>query len=170
MTLNRWWGSSPGAFRNEENRFIAITSRFTLTFCNIIKELFFYFNHFSLIIFYHSVWLGFELFGLRVRVYSIWYSLRSRAKDMTMMIVIINPKQEMGLECGWRHALKRWAENLRILKNTGVEGWHWTKQAESWVLCHWVAVETGPLKMYLFLFISTNRCAARLWDHIVWSA
>ena len=30
----------------------------------------FYFNHFSLIIFYHSVWLGFELFGLRVQVCS----------------------------------------------------------------------------------------------------
>ena len=26
--------------------------------------IFFYINHFSLIIFYHSVWLGFELFGL----------------------------------------------------------------------------------------------------------
>ena len=32
--------------------------------------IFFYFNHFSLIIFYHSVWLGFELFWLRVQVYS----------------------------------------------------------------------------------------------------
>ena len=29
-----------------------------------------YFNHFSLIIFYHSVWLGFELFGLRVHMCS----------------------------------------------------------------------------------------------------
>ena len=31
--------------------------------CYIITEWFFYINHFSLIIFYHSVWLGFELFG-----------------------------------------------------------------------------------------------------------
>ena len=37
--------------------------------CYIIKECFlFYFNHTSLIIFYHSVWLGFEIFGLRVQV------------------------------------------------------------------------------------------------------
>ena len=36
----------------------------------IIKECFFYFNHFSLIISYPSVWLGFELFGLRVQVCS----------------------------------------------------------------------------------------------------
>ena len=32
--------------------------------------IFFYFNHFSLIIFYHSVWLAFELFGLWVQVCS----------------------------------------------------------------------------------------------------
>ena len=38
--------------------------------CYILKECFFYFNHFSLIIFYHSVWLGFELFGLRVQLCS----------------------------------------------------------------------------------------------------
>ena len=31
----------------------------------------FYINHFSLIIFYHSVCLGFELFGLRGQVYSL---------------------------------------------------------------------------------------------------
>ena len=31
--------------------------------CYIITELFFYINHFLLIIFYHSVWLGFELSG-----------------------------------------------------------------------------------------------------------
>ena len=30
----------------------------------------FYFNHFSLIILYHSVWLGFGLFWLRIQVYS----------------------------------------------------------------------------------------------------
>ena len=39
--------------------------------CYIITEwFFFYFNNFSLIIFYHSVWLGFEQFGLRVQVCS----------------------------------------------------------------------------------------------------
>ena len=32
--------------------------------------MFFYFNHFSLIVFYRSVWLGFELFELRVPVCS----------------------------------------------------------------------------------------------------
>ena len=26
----------------------------------------------------------------------------------------------MGLECEWRHARKRWAENLEILKKTSV--------------------------------------------------
>ena len=33
-----------------------------LLFCYIITEWFFYINHFSLIIFYQSVWLSFELF------------------------------------------------------------------------------------------------------------
>ena len=36
--------------------------------CYIIKKCFFYFNHLSLIIFYHLVWLDLELFGLRVQV------------------------------------------------------------------------------------------------------
>ena len=40
-------------------------------------------NHFSLIIFYHSVWLGFELFGLRVQVYSqlVQFTLASKGYD-----------------------------------------------------------------------------------------
>ena len=60
-----------------------------------VKEWFFFF---ILIIFhllyYHSVW--FELFGLRVQVHSIRYSLRSRAKDMTITIVIIKPQTGNG--------------------------------------------------------------------------
>ena len=32
--------------------------------------IFFYIDHFSLTIFHNSVWLGFELFGLRVQTYS----------------------------------------------------------------------------------------------------
>ena len=32
--------------------------------------IFFYIKHLPLIIFYHSVWLGFKLFGLRVQMYS----------------------------------------------------------------------------------------------------
>ena len=46
----------------------------------------FYIHHFSLIIFNHSVWLGFELFGLRVQVHSQLVQLRSRSKDMTITI------------------------------------------------------------------------------------
>ena len=51
--------------------------------CYIIKEWFFYFNHFSLIIFYHSVWLGFELFGLRVQVCSqlVQFTLACKGYD-----------------------------------------------------------------------------------------
>ena len=51
--------------------------------CYIIKEWLFYFNHFSLIIFYHSVWLGFELFGLRVQVCSqlVQFTLTCKGYD-----------------------------------------------------------------------------------------
>ena len=43
----------------------------------------FYFNHFSLIIFYQSVWLGFELFGLRVQVCSqlVQFTLAGKGYD-----------------------------------------------------------------------------------------
>ena len=37
---------------------------------------------------------------------------------MTITIVIINPSWEMGLVCEWRHARKRWAENLVIFWKT----------------------------------------------------
>ena len=72
------------------------------------KGFFFYINHLSLIIFYHSVWLGFELFGLRVHVHSYLVVLRACTTDMTITLVIINPRQEMWLECDWHHARKRW--------------------------------------------------------------
>ena len=64
----------------------------------------------------------------------------------------------MRLECGWRHAQKRWAENLedfekkiqlssdydveklksdhdveKLKSDHGVEGWHWAMEADSWV-------------------------------------
>ena len=43
----------------------------------------FYFNHFSLIIFYRSVWLGFEQFGFRVQVCSqfVQFTLTRKGYD-----------------------------------------------------------------------------------------
>ena len=91
--------------------------------------------------------MGFELFRLRAQVQSITYSLHSRAKDMTITIVIINSRQEIRLECGWHHAQKWWAENLEDFKNHS--SWkltldHVGKNLGSlppwqrrWVLCHW---------------------------------
>ena len=110
--------------------------------CYIIKEWFFYFNHFSLIIFYHSVWLGFELFGLRDQVHSTGYSLHLRAKDMTIMIVIINNQTgnvagvwmtscpgEMGWEFGrfWKNhsswsptmVLRSWSPTMELKVDIG---------------------------------------------------
>ena len=61
--------------------------------------IFFYINHFSLIIFYHSVWLGFELFELRVQVHSQLVQFTLAHKGASITVVIINPRQEMGMEC-----------------------------------------------------------------------
>ena len=69
--------------------------------------------------------------------------LRSCAKDMTVTIVIINPRQEIVLECGWRHTQKWWAENLMILKKH--RSWGWTIEWRSWVS----AIEAGSWKLTL---------------------
>ena len=64
---------------------------------NIIKEWFFYINHFSLIIFYHLVWLGFELFRLRVHVHSHWVQFYTRTQRIWQSpFVIINPQTGNG--------------------------------------------------------------------------
>ena len=96
----------------------------------IIKKLFF--NHFSSIIFYHSVWLGFGLFGLRDQVYSHWVQLHSCAKDMTITIC---PNKPLDRKLGWSvdDVMPRGdgPENLRILKKSQLRLDHW---GESWIL------------------------------------
>ena len=44
------------------------------------------------------------------------------------------PQMEIGLECEWRHARKRWAENLEILKKTPDESRLWTSRVGSRLL------------------------------------
>ena len=102
--------------------------------CYIIKEWLFYFNHFSLIIFFHSVRLGFELSGLNVQVHRIGYCLRSREKDMTITIVMITLRQEMELECGCRHVQKRLAENFEVFEKESVKvrPWCWEGEVRPW--------------------------------------
>ena len=69
---------------------------------------------FCILIIFIAYILSFSLVGLwtvqfLVLVQSIGYNLRSRAKDMMITIVIINPRSEIGLEYKWRHARKRWS-------------------------------------------------------------
>ena len=49
----------------------------------VLRNDLFYINHFSLIIFYHSVWLDFELFGLRAQVHGqlVQFTLASKVYD-----------------------------------------------------------------------------------------
>ena len=52
----------------------------------------------------------------------------------------INPNQEIGLECGWRHAQKRWAVNLEDFEKDSVEGrpWCWEVWVRPWCWEVWV--------------------------------
>ena len=146
--------------------FMMLKIRHVSVWMCIVKERFFKnSNQFSLIIFYHSVWLGFELFGLRVQVHSIGYNFCSSAKDMTITIVIINPpdrkwgwsvddvmprrdvlriwkilkkiqlRSDHGVEkLGSDHGVEKLVSDHSVQKSDhGVEGWHWTMEADNWV-------------------------------------
>ena len=104
--------------------------------CYIITEWFFYINLFSLIIFYHSVWLGFELFGIvqvQVQVLAhIEYSSRSRAEDMTITNVIIKTPDRK-----WN-----WVVNDVMPRSDGLRIW-WFQKRVSWDLTLGQAVQLG---------------------------
>ena len=96
--------------------------------------IFFYINHFSLIIFYHSVLVGLWTIRLLVQVNTHWvqFTLACRGHD-NHKCHNKNPRYEMGLGCEWRHARKRWAENLVISKKQLVEIWLWVGPVQlSW--------------------------------------
>ena len=122
--------SSIRALRNMEFSFIAIISRLTLTrsgsiyqgpiYCYIIKEWFFYINHFSLIIFYHSV-EALDYSGLLIHVHSHLVQSYARAERIWQsLFVIINPQTGNGLRCRWRHAQKRWSREFEDFEKTVV--------------------------------------------------
>ena len=78
----------------------------------------FYINHFLLMMFYHSVWLGFELFkSLGPGTWSLGAVLHSWAKDMTITIFHNKPPDR---KCDWivDDVMPRSdsPDNLRILK------------------------------------------------------
>ena len=100
---------------------------------------------------YHNLnCFGHVTYMLQTSIY-IEYSLRSRAEDMTIIIVIINPSEEMRLESEWRHAWNRWAENLGILKNTSVGSRLWASRVGS-------LLGTSPVGCWM----GTGRVGSRL--------
>ena len=75
----------------------------------------------------------------------------------------------MGLECGWRHARKRWSWEFEDFEKESVGSWDWTMEAENWALCYWVESWIGVVEdVVRVLQISTDRdlnitrCAAWL--------
>ena len=112
--------------------------------CYMIKEWFvFYFNYFSLIIFYHSVWLGFELFGLRVQVCSqlVQFMLARKGYDNHHCHKkTLNRKWGRSVDdvIPRRDGLRIW----KILKKiTSVEFWPWCWKVEFRPQCGEVGIQ-----------------------------
>ena len=126
----------------------------------MIKQwFFFYFNHFSLIIFYHSVCLGFELFRLRVQVWSqlVQFTLTCKGYDNHHCHNKPQTENEAGVwmtscpkEIGREFENRPWCWEVKIrpcswrltLDHAGrqLSFYHWG--IENWVLCHWVDFST----------------------------
>ena len=85
-------------------------------------------NHFSLIIFYLSVWLGFKLFeSLKFRCIIIWYTYARTQRIWQSPLVIINPPKPPNRKWEWSMNYVMLGgdgpEKLRILKRGS---WDWT--------------------------------------------
>ena len=109
--------------------------------------IFFYINHFSLIIFYHSVGWALNYLSREPRCIVNCCSLRSRAKDMTITIVTINPQtgngagvrmtscpEEMVLRIWgfWKkESVESWTIKARVACSA-MGSWIWTVERCSW--------------------------------------
>ena len=118
----------------------------------------FFFNDFSLIIFYHSVWLGFELFGLRVQGHSHWvqFTLTRKGYDNRHYhnkpqtgngagVWMTSCPEEMGWEFGrfWKRyswspamVLRNWGPTMVLRSRSPtmqLRNWDWMMQADNWV-------------------------------------
>ena len=80
--------------------------------------IFFYIKYFSLIIFYHSVWLGFELFGLGVQVHSHWVQFTLAHKGYDNHHCHNKPQTGNGWSVDDVMPRRDGPENLRILKKS----------------------------------------------------
>ena len=81
--------------------------------------IFFYINHFLLITFYHSVWLGFELFRLRVLVYcqKLYFTPAHKGYDNHHCHNKL-PERKWGWSVDDVMSGRDGPENLRILKKS----------------------------------------------------
>ena len=129
----------------------------------------FYLNNFSLIIFYHSVWLGFELFGLKVRVSSQLVQFTLQQMTITNHHCHNKPQtgngtgvwttscpEEMGWEFGrfWKRfswvptmVLRSWGPTM-VLRSWGptmvLRSWGPTMVLKSWSPTKQLKVDIGP--------------------------
>ena len=119
--------------------FVVVPIRIS-SMCYIIKEWFFDFDHFSLIIFYHSVWLGFELFGLRVQVCSqlVQFTLAHKGYDNHHCHKKLQTGNEAGVwmtscpeEIGWEFG--RFWKRFSWVQTMVLRSWVPTMMLRSWV-------------------------------------
>ena len=121
-------------------------------------EWFFYFNHFLLITFYQLVWLGFELFRLRVQVCSqlVQFTLMRKGYDNHHCHNKPQRGNKAGVwmtscleEIGWEFA--GFWKRFSWVPTMVLRSWDWTMQADNWasaigaengVLCHRVDFST----------------------------
>ena len=79
--------------------------------------------------------MGFELFGLRVQVSSQLVQFTLARKGYDHHHGHNKPQTGNELECGWRHAQKRWVENLEDFEKEIVEFRPWCWEVEFWPWC-----------------------------------
>ena len=114
--------------------------------CYIIKEWFSSYYYFLLIMFYHSIWLGFELFRLKVQVYSqlVQFMFARKGYD-TRHCHNKLPDRKWGWSVDDVIPGRDGPENLRILKKSqlGVEFWPLEMELGIWPLSWVFWISTG---------------------------
>ena len=116
--------------------------------------IFFYINHFSLIIFNHSVWL-------RAQVHSqlVQFMLALKGYD-NHQCYNKPPDRKWGLECGWHHAWKRWSWEFEDFEKEKLRLDHEGMELSFLPLRRWLSF-SGLDRQRWIEILNTTRCAAR---------
>ena len=77
---------------------------------------------------------------------------------MTIIIVIIKPRQEVRLECGWRHARNRWSWEFEDFEKESVKKLRLDDGSRELSSCCWdIYLDLGHWRCSWVFFIFTDR-------------